>query len=53
MVSEAPPKDLTDYFYAQDNPFYLQTSVQAFNDEPDLTALALTALTDLLPFFLT
>ena len=32
MVSEAPPKDPTDYFYAQDNPFYLQTTVQAFND---------------------
>jgi len=32
MISEAPPEDLKDYFYAQDNPFYMQTTVQAFND---------------------
>jgi len=32
MVSEAPPEDLNDYFYAQKNPFYAQTTVQAFND---------------------
>jgi hypothetical protein len=32
MVSEAPPEDLADYFYALKNPFYLQTTVQAFND---------------------
>jgi uracil-DNA glycosylase len=32
MISEAPPEDLGDYFYAQNNPFYLQTTVQAFND---------------------
>jgi uracil-DNA glycosylase len=32
MISEAPPEDLGDYFYALKNPFYLQTTVQAFND---------------------
>ena len=32
MISEAPPEDLGDYFYAPENPFYLQTTVQAFND---------------------
>ena len=32
MISEAPPSDLGDYFYASKNPFYVQTTVQAFND---------------------
>jgi uracil-DNA glycosylase len=32
MVSEAPPQDAADYFYAAGNPFYLQTTVQAFKD---------------------
>jgi hypothetical protein len=32
MISEAPPEDSDDYFYALDNPFYLQTTVQAFSD---------------------
>ena len=32
MISEAPPEDSGDYFYAPDNPFYLQTTVQAFDD---------------------
>jgi len=32
MISEAPPQDTSDSFYAQDNPFYMQTTVQAFND---------------------
>jgi uracil-DNA glycosylase len=32
MVSESPPEDLNDYFYAAKNPFYLQTTVQAFSD---------------------
>jgi len=32
MISEAPPEDLGDYFYAQKSPFYVQTTVQAFND---------------------
>jgi len=32
MISEAPPQDASDYFYAKNNPFYVQTTVQAFND---------------------
>ncbi len=32
MISEAPPEDLNDHFYAQNNPFYFQTTAQAFRD---------------------
>jgi uracil-DNA glycosylase len=32
MISEAPPEDIGNYFCAPENPFYLQTTVQAFND---------------------
>jgi len=32
MISEAPPGNLGDYFYAAKHPFYLETTVQAFND---------------------
>lgn len=32
MVSEAPSQDASDYFYAKNDPFYAQTTVQAFND---------------------
>src|SRR4030043_1501797 len=32
MISEAPPQVAADYFYEQSNPFYAQTTVQAFND---------------------
>jgi uracil-DNA glycosylase len=32
MISEAPPNDLKDYFYAKGNPFYMETTIQAFND---------------------
>ena len=32
MVTEAPPTNKDDYFYAGGNPFYIQTTVQAFND---------------------
>jgi len=32
MISEAPPENLKDYFYAQNNPFYFQTTAQAFSD---------------------
>jgi len=32
MITEAPPSDKKDYFYAEGNPFYLQTTIQAFND---------------------
>lgn len=32
MVSEAPPKESSDYFYAEGDPFYMQTTAQAFKD---------------------
>jgi uracil-DNA glycosylase len=32
MIAEAPPNDPGEYFYAAGNPFYLQTTVQAFWD---------------------
>jgi len=32
MISEAPPEDLSDYFYVPGNPFYFQTTSQAFRD---------------------
>jgi len=32
MISEAPPQDPKDYFHAQDNPSYFQTTAQAFSD---------------------
>jgi uracil-DNA glycosylase len=31
MISEAPPQNVEDYFYASKNPFYLQTTIQAFD----------------------
>ena len=32
MVSEAPPIEPNDYFYAKGDPFYTQTTTQAFKD---------------------
>jgi uracil-DNA glycosylase len=32
MITEAPPNEKNDYFYAEGNPFYLQTTLQAFRD---------------------
>jgi uracil-DNA glycosylase len=32
MITEAPPNDKSDYFYAEGNPFYLQTTRQVFQD---------------------
>ena len=32
MITEAPPDDKADYFYAEGNPFYLQTTLRAFRD---------------------
>jgi len=32
MISEAPPENLNDYFYAQNSPFFFQTTAQAFSD---------------------
>ena len=31
MISEAPPPQAHDYFYVSNNPFYLETTIQAFN----------------------
>jgi uracil-DNA glycosylase len=32
MISEAPPENPLDYFYASGDSFYLKTTLQAFND---------------------
>lgn len=32
MISEAPPENPTDHFYAPGEPFYLKTATQAFRD---------------------
>jgi uracil-DNA glycosylase len=32
MISEAAPAEAADYYYAQGNPLFEQTTVQAFND---------------------
>jgi uracil-DNA glycosylase len=32
MITEAPPNNKVDYFYAPGSPFYLQTTLQAFRD---------------------
>jgi uracil-DNA glycosylase len=32
VIAEAPPNDKAEYFYADGNPFYLQTTLQAFKD---------------------
>ena len=32
MISEAPPNDSKDYFYTKGNPFYMETTIQAFHD---------------------
>jgi len=32
MISEAPPPDKNDYFYAPAKSFYMQTTLQAFHD---------------------
>lgn len=32
MITEAPPNDKADYFYAAGSPFYLETTLAAFGD---------------------
>jgi len=32
MISEVPPLDPKDYFYSSGNPFYIETTKQAFSD---------------------
>jgi uracil-DNA glycosylase len=44
MISEAPPEDASDQFYAEGNPFYMQTTVQAFND----AGFSVTSMKDVL-----
>lgn len=43
MISEAPPPESSDYFYAPGNPFYLETTMQAFND----AGRAITSMQDI------
>ena len=44
MISEAPPQDANDYFYASNDPFYLQTTLQAFEQ----AGLEVSSMEDLL-----
>jgi len=44
MISEAPPQGANDYFYAQNNPFYMQTTAQAFRD----AGLSVSSMKDVL-----
>jgi uracil-DNA glycosylase len=40
MITEAPPNDKADYYYVPGNPFYLQTTLQAFKDAgTDVTSI--------------
>jgi uracil-DNA glycosylase len=32
MISESPPENRGDYFYGPNSPFFMETTVQAFND---------------------
>ena len=32
MITEAPPNDRSEHFYAEGKPFYLETTLQAFRD---------------------
>lgn len=44
MISEAAPKDLSDYYYASDSPLFERTTVQAFKD----AGLEVNSIKDLL-----
>ncbi|MDY6892928.1 MAG: uracil-DNA glycosylase family protein [Chloroflexota bacterium] len=44
MISEVSPLDPQEYFYAPNNPFYLQTTLQSFND----AGLNPSSITDIL-----
>ena len=44
MISEAPPQESKDYFYAPNDPSYLQTTIQSFND----AGLGVSSLEDIL-----
>lgn len=51
MISEAPPEKQEDYFYSAGEPFYLKTTLQAFND----AGIPVSSLQDILDlgFYLT
>lgn len=51
MISEAPPANSEDYFYANGDPFYLRTTLQAFNDA-EVSVKSLQDILDL-GFYLT
>lgn len=51
MISEAPPEDPYDYFYASGDSFYLKTTLQAFNDA-GISASSIQEILDL-GFYLT
>lgn len=44
MISEAPPQDSGDSFYAKNNPAFMQTTIQAFGD----AGLKVASMEDLL-----
>ena len=46
MISEAPPLDLGDYFYSKGNPFYMKTTIQAFND----AGINVSSISDVIDF---
>src|SRR5665647_2798933 len=51
MISEAPPENQEDYFYAAGELFYLKTTLQAFND----AGISVSSMQDILDlgFYLT
>lgn len=51
VISEAPPEKREDYFYSAGDPFYLKTTLQAFND----AGISVSSLQDILDlgFYLT
>ncbi len=51
MISEAPPENPKDYFYAPGEPFYLKTTLQAFRDA-DMSVNSIQQIIDL-GFYLT
>lgn len=44
MISEAPPPHLSDYFYATNSPFYMQTTINAFKD----TGINISSISDII-----
>lgn len=46
LVSEAPPEDLSDYYYSKGNPSYMQTTIQTFND----AGIKVSSIDDIIDF---